>query len=278
MQIEPFEPRDSNVLVTGSSSGIGAGLAVALARRGAVVGICGRRDDRLRAVLDECRKASPRSHSWHVDLLDTGSLPEFAADVEARFGSIDLLVNNAGVPKRRLVTRLTPAEVQDVMTINYISPAMLTLAVLPGMVRRGHGRIVNVASTASRLGGAGETAYGASKAALAIWTEGCAAELLSQGIGVQLIIPGPVDTDIVNYPGEDPPLAVRAGIARLPLEEAVAVIVNHIVGTSFEAWVPPHFRDAYRQKVEDPDRSLVQAATWIRDNLLPAKGSGPDLM
>jgi NAD(P)-dependent dehydrogenase (short-subunit alcohol dehydrogenase family) len=275
MHIEPFEPRGANVLVTGSSSGIGAGLAVALAQRGAVVGICGRRDDRLRAVLEECQKSSPASHSWHLDLLDTGSLAGFAADVESQFGSIDLLVNNAGVPKRRLVTRLTPAEVQDVMTVNYLAPVLLTLAVLPGMLRRGHGRIVNVASTASRLGGAGETAYGASKAALAIWTEGSAAELLSQGIGVQLVIPGPVDTDIVNYPGEDPPLAARAGMTRLPLEEAVAVIVDHIVGTKFEVWLPPHFRDAYRRKVEDPDRSLIQAATWIRDNLLADEGSGP---
>ena len=235
MQIQPFKPRGANVLVTGSSSGIGSGLAVALAQRGAVVGICGRREDRLRSVLEECQKTSPKSRSWQVDMLDTDSLAAFASEVEGQFGSIDLLVNNAGVPKRRLVTKLTPAEVKDVMTVNYVAPVLLTLAALPGMLRRGRGRIVNVASTASRLGGAGETAYGASKAALAIWTEGSAAELLSQGVDVQLVIPGPVDTAIVDYPGEDPPLAARAGMTRLPLNEAVATIIDHILGTNFRS-------------------------------------------
>lgn len=263
----PFELEGANVLVTGSSSGIGAGLAVAFARRGAVVGICGRRADRLQAVLAQCRAANPKCRAWQIDLLDHDRLAGFALEVEAAFGSIDLLVNNAGVPKRRRVSDLTPAEVVEVMNVNYVAAVLLTLAVLPGMRRRGRGRILNVASTAARLGGPGEVAYGASKAALAVWSEGTAAELRSQGIDVQLVIPGPVDTEIVDYPGEDPPLAARAGIERLPLAEAVDAIVEHVQGTSFELWLPDYFRQVYRHKVEDPDRSLAQAATWFHDHL-----------
>jgi NAD(P)-dependent dehydrogenase (short-subunit alcohol dehydrogenase family) len=209
-----------------------------------------------------------------VDFHDPKAMAPFAAEVEAELGSIDLLLNNAGIPKRRLVSRLTPAELTEVMQINYLSPALLTLAVLPGMLGRGRGRIVNIASTASRLGGGGEAAYGASKAALATLTEGMAAELIGQGIGVQLVIPGPIDTDIVDYPGEDPPLAARAGISRLPLDEAVEIIIGHIEGSDFEVWVPPHFRDVYLQKVEDPDRSITGAGAWIQANLVADAGSG----
>jgi NAD(P)-dependent dehydrogenase (short-subunit alcohol dehydrogenase family) len=251
------------VLITGGSAGIGAALAVAMAQAGAVVGICARRAGLLEKVVQTCREGGGDAHAWVVDLARLNELEGFVRRAEEELDGIDMLVNNAGIPKRRAIARLTPAEVDLVMTVNYLAPVHLTLAVLPAMLARGEGRIFNVASVASRLGGSGESAYAASKAALGVWSEAMAAELSPQGIVVQVVYPGPIDTDLVNAPGEDPPLAARAGIARMPLPEAVAALMSQIEGGSFERWVPDHFREIYLNKVQNPEAAIANAAAWF---------------
>src|SRR6476620_6571138 len=116
------------VLVTGASSGIGAATALAFAQRGATVGICARREERLAQVLDACRSDSPSSRMWVVDLADLDGLDAFAATADDELGGIDVLVNNAGVPKRRRTTTMTAEDVEGVMAMNYFSPVRLTLA------------------------------------------------------------------------------------------------------------------------------------------------------
>jgi NAD(P)-dependent dehydrogenase (short-subunit alcohol dehydrogenase family) len=90
-----------------------------------------------------------------------------------------------------------------------------------------------------------------------------AAELSPRGIVVQVVYPGPIETDLVNAPGEDPPLAARAGIARMPLPEAVAALMSQIEAGSFERWVPEHFREIYLNKVQDPDAAIANAFAWF---------------
>ena len=106
------------VLVTGASSGIGAGLAEGFAKRGAVVGICARRQDRLDEVLARCQQHSPDSRRWGADLSDPAEVDRVADAALAELGGVDILVNNAGIPKRRQVDRLDPATVEAVMNIN----------------------------------------------------------------------------------------------------------------------------------------------------------------
>ena len=121
-----------------------------------------------------------------------------------------MVVNNAGAPMRRPASRLTMAEVERTMATNYLSPVAITLAVLPRMLLRGSGTIVNVSSLGGRLGIAAEAAYCGSKFALAGWSEALAIDLDGSGVNVKLILPGAIDTEIWDQPGNDARTVQRA--------------------------------------------------------------------
>ncbi len=224
-----------NVLVTGASSGIGAALARLLASRGATVGIVARRGDRLAQVLDDCRRSSPGSRLWVADLGDLAAAERVADEAWEAFGHLDALVNNAAIPKRRHVTRLSADEVAAVMRTNFESPVRMILHLLPRMLARNEGTIVNVASAAGRLGVLHEAAYCASKFALSGWTEVMAIDLAATGLRVRLVHPGPIDTEIWSLPDNEDP--VYDGPKVSP-EECAAGIAAAMEGDSFEAYVP----------------------------------------
>lgn len=223
------------VLVTGASSGIGAALARGLAARGAVVGIVARREDRLAEVLSDCRKASPDSAMWVADLADGITASRLALQAWHAMGGVDVLINNAAIPKRRRVTTLKPIEVENVMQVNFIAPMRLTLALLPRMLARRAGTIVNVSSVAGRLGIAAESAYCASKFALCGWSEALAIDLADTGVSVKLIQPGPVDTEIWDQPDNEQP--VYSGPKVAP-EEVAEGIIAAIDSDRFEHYLP----------------------------------------
>src|SRR6476646_1871891 len=162
-----------HVLVTGASTGIGEALAIGFAEAGAVVGICARREPELAEVLARVREHSPDSRMWTIGLDE---LETFAAEISMELGGLDVLVNNAGIPKRRNVMALDPETVEAVMRLNYFSPVRLMLAFLPELIERS-GRIVNISSVAARLGPPGEAAYTASKAALTGFSESMQVDL-----------------------------------------------------------------------------------------------------
>jgi NAD(P)-dependent dehydrogenase (short-subunit alcohol dehydrogenase family) len=155
------------VLVTGASSGIGEAVAYELARRGDTVALVARREHRLDEVLNRCRLTSPDSERWAADLSQPDDAAALALTIWDHFGGLDVVINNAAVPMRRHATRLTLAEVERTMTINYFSPVAITLALLPRMLARKSGTIVNVSSLGGRLGITTEAAYSGSKFALA---------------------------------------------------------------------------------------------------------------
>jgi short-subunit dehydrogenase len=228
-----FSAAGKRVLITGASSGVGAALARELAAQGAVVGLIARRRERLAAVLADCQEHSPDSMMWVADVADdAGALGVQAWDA---LGGIDVLVNNAAVPKRRAVTALAPAEVESVMAVNFFAPVRMTLAVLPRMLDRGAGMIVNVSSVGGRLGIIHESAYCASKFALCGWSESLAVDLHGTGVSVKLIEPGPVDTEIWDQPDNDDP--IYAGPKFSPDEVAVGIIAA-LGSDGFEHYVP----------------------------------------
>lgn len=228
----------STILVTGASSGIGASLAPLLAARGATVGIVARRKDRLESVLERCRAHAPDSRLWVADLGDLDAAERVALEARDAFDGLDCLVNNAAIPKRMSVPRLTRDELDTVMRVNFTSPVRMTLALLPTWLERGHGCVVNVSSMGGRIGIAHEAAYCASKFALSGWSESMAIDLHASGVEVKLVLPGPIETEIWDLPENDPSLYEGPFVSAA---ECAASIADAIETDGFEYYVPPEF-------------------------------------
>ncbi|MBV8950967.1 MAG: SDR family NAD(P)-dependent oxidoreductase [Actinobacteria bacterium] len=235
----------SKILLTGASSGIGAALAPQLAEKGATVGVVARRRDRLEEVVAQCRKHTPASRLWAADLSDLEAAERVALEAWEAFEGLDCLVNNAAVPKRTPVMRLTPAEVADVMNVNFESPVRMTLALLPRMLERGSGLFVNVSSLGGRLGIAHEAAYCASKFALCGWSEVMRIDLEGTGVAVKLVLPGPIETEIWDQPGNDPALYDGPFV---PAAECAAAIVAALEDDGFEYYAPPEMPGGFGQR------------------------------
>jgi short-subunit dehydrogenase len=253
----------AKILVTGASSGIGEALAPQLAARGATVGVVARRKDRLEAVVEACRAHTSESRLWAADLGDLDRAEQVAREAWEAFGGLDCLVNNAAIPKRTPVPRLTAEDVDHVMRVNFTSPVRMTLALLPRMLERGRGLIVNVSSMGGRLGIVHEAAYCASKFALCGWSEVMRIDLAGTGVDVKLVLPGPIETEIWDQPGNDPALFDGPFV---PAAECAASIVDAIEDDGFEYYAPPAFpggllqRDIVTGKTNDVDGFLAGMA------------------
>ena len=242
-------PSVPTALVTGASSGIGAATARMLAAEGTTVALVARRAERLEEVASDCRVGAPRSRWWTADLSDPTEAAALSRLIWDELGPLDVIVNNAGIPMRRPAGHLTMAEVERVMTVNYLSPVAVTLALLPRMVERGSGTIVNVSSLGGRLGILNEAAYSASKFAMVGWSEALYADLVGTGVAVRLVLPGSIDTEIWDQPDNDPP--DYAG-PLTPASEVAAGIVACIASDQFEHYLPD-MRAVVEMKTKDFD-------------------------
>jgi short-subunit dehydrogenase len=185
-------------VVTGGSRGIGREVAKQAAQKGARVGLIARSGPDLEAVLKEI---GGRGAVATADVADQQATEQALAHLANELGPIDILVNNAGIGSYGRVSDLPVEEFERVMRVNYFSAVYATKAVLPSMLERRHGHIVNVASIAGRIGPPMEAAYAASKFAMVGFTEALAFEVAPQGIGVSMVNPGPVKTDFFDTRG-----------------------------------------------------------------------------
>jgi short-subunit dehydrogenase len=225
----------STILVTGASSGIGAAVAPMLAERGATVGVVARREDRLREVLDACQAHAPDSRMWVHDLDDVEGSVRLAHEAWDAFGGLDVVVHNAAVPSRQPIAQLTVEELEKTFRVNFFSPARMTMALLPRMLERDSGVVVNVSSLGGRLGIVHEAAYCATKFALCGWSESMHIDLHGTGVEVRLVIPGAIDTEIWDSPETGPPIYDGP---KEPPEVVAHGIIEAIEGDAFEVYAP----------------------------------------
>ncbi|HEX5389871.1 MAG TPA: SDR family NAD(P)-dependent oxidoreductase [Burkholderiaceae bacterium] len=184
-----------HALVTGGGQGIGAAIAQALVARGLNVTVLGRRLAVVQALAD----TDPEHlHAVSADVADAAQVAEAVASAEARFGPVDVLVNNAGQAQTAPFLKMDLALWHQMLSVNLTGTLVCTQAVLPGMVTRGWGRVVNVASTAGQVGYAYVSAYCAAKHGVVGLTKSLALEMAKKGVTVNAVCPGYTETDIVR--------------------------------------------------------------------------------
>ncbi len=187
------------VLVTGASSGIGRELARCFARDGSDCVLLARREDRLRTLGDTLESTyDVDAHVLTADLSVPGAAENVDVELEARGLTVDVLVNNAGVGARGAFATLDPERQRDVIRINVTALTHLTRRLLPGMLERNRGGVLNVASTAAFQPGPHMSVYYATKAYVLSFTEGLAEEVSDRGVTVTCLAPGPTKTSFVE--------------------------------------------------------------------------------
>lgn len=217
--------------VTGATRGIGRAIALRLARAGYEVGFCYRSNHKeADSLLDQLAEYCG-GHAFPFDLVCTHLIPEFSRQVLAKMPEISVLVNNAGVSSYGLFQDVTETELERVLSVNFKSAFLLTKEIVPIMIRRGNGRIINVSSIWGQTGASCEVLYSASKAALIGFTKGLAKELAPSGITVNCVSPGVVDTDMMVAFSSDERRAIAEDIpcGRFATAEEVASAVTYLV-------------------------------------------------
>jgi len=199
-------------LVTGSTSGIGLGIALALARQGAHVVLNGFGDvEGARAAVQAALQPGARLAYHDADQSQPAQIEAMMATAAAEFGGVDVLVNNAGIQHVAPVEDFPPAQWDAILAINLSSAFHTTRLALPGMRRRGWGRIVNIASAHGLVASAGKSAYVAAKHGLVGLTKAVALETATTGITVNAICPGWVLTPLVQKQIDE--RAARGGLS-----------------------------------------------------------------
>jgi short-subunit dehydrogenase len=183
-------------VVTGASAGLGAQLAVDLARAGATVFGLARNEERLDKLETDLRTFTPGSRTITCDVADTHALGRALDEVAATRGPVDLLINNAAQDPGVRLVEITEGDFRHTFDVNFFAPVAATLAVLPAMLERGRGIVVNVSSDGGRLPSPGPGAYPSSKAALSAFSESISFRLGPKGVRVHVVYPAFMATEL----------------------------------------------------------------------------------
>ena len=208
------QPRTA--LITGASKGLGKAMAVALAREGVQVALVSRNLELLQQAAAEIKNKGGVAEVFTADVTVESEVEKLKADVLKRFPRVDILINNAGINIRKAIHEFTLDEWMQVQNTNVTSAFLVCRAFVPQMKGAGYGRIINMTSIMSHVAIAGRTAYAASKSALLGLTKALALELVTEGITVNGISPGPFATEL-NQPILQNKELNAAFIAKIPV-------------------------------------------------------------
>lgn len=210
------------VMITGASSGIGKGVALELAARGAKIGLLARREELLKEVVNEIEARNSKAVAAAADVQNAQAVRAAADRIRKELGPIDVLIANAGISTADGAVQLTPEQAANVIGVNLLGAVNSVAAVVPEMVEQGHGRLVAISSLAAYRGLPKSAPYCASKAALSAYFESVRIDLRNTGVGVTIIHPGFIKT----------PLTASREAKRMPflmeLDDAVEKIVSAI--------------------------------------------------
>lgn len=200
--------KDRVAVVTGSGSGIGRAIALAMAREGARIAVVDLNEVGAQETVKEIQKEGGQAHPYKADITKKAQIDAMVADVVKRWGTVHILVNNAGWDKVEPFIRSTEETWDKVLAINLKGPIVCTRAVLDEMIKNGYGKIVSIASDAGRVGSTGEAVYSAAKGGIIAFTKTIAREMARHRINVNCVCPGPTDTPLfATVTAENPKLA-----------------------------------------------------------------------
>ena len=187
---------DKVAIVTGGASGLGRGIALALAREGARVAVVDLNEAGAGDTVEAIAKDGGQAGAWRADISDKARIDRVVAEVIARWGTVDILVNNAGLDRVGPFVNSSEAEWDLILRVNLKGPIVCTRAVLDEMTRKSYGKIVNIASDAGRVGSTGEAVYSAAKGGIIAFTKTIARETARHRLNVNCVCPGPSDTPL----------------------------------------------------------------------------------
>jgi len=222
-----FDLSGRTALVTGASGGIGAAIARALQQAGARVALSGTREEALQALASEI---GGDAAILPCNLRDRSAVADLAGRAESALGQVDILVNNAGITRDNLAMRLKDEDWDDVLEVDLTAGFVLARALMRGMMKRRHGRIVGITSIVGVTGNPGQANYAAAKAGMIGMSKALAQELASRGITVNCVAPGFIETPMTDAmtDAQKEGLLSRIPMARLGTGEDVAAAVLYL--------------------------------------------------
>jgi 3-oxoacyl-[acyl-carrier protein] reductase len=218
-----IELKDRVAIITGGANGIGRQTALTFAQAGAAVAVWDLAEEAGAAVVGEIEAAGGRAAFWRVNVARQAEVEAAVAATEARLGPVDILINNAGITRDaqlvkvkqgRVEARMSEADFDAVIAVNLKGAFNCAQAVAPGMIARGHGRIISAASVVGHYGNFGQTNYAATKAGVIGMTRVWARELGKRGVTANVVAPGFIGTEMTRAM---PEAVLQGMVARTPV-------------------------------------------------------------